>query len=146
MYVYAREHGISEEQLIIKEYITQNSKGNEEIFKGIYEKLDSKIGQYEATIEQLTGELDAAKKDELPYQQLASEISATYPEVKHIYLGQGAHISIDSLKVSPCLLLKVHTDTLMSESSVEQLKKWVKVRLQVENVEIENHASLNPAE
>ena len=146
MYVYAREHGINEEQLIIKEYITQNSKGNEEIFKGIYEKLDSKIGQYEAIIEQLTGELDAAKKDELPYQQLASEISATYPEVKHIYLGQGAHISIDSLKVSPCLLLKVHTDTLMSESSVEQLKKWVKVRLQVENVEIENHASLNPAE
>ena len=38
MYVYAREHGINEEQLIIKEYITQNSKGNEEIFKGIYER------------------------------------------------------------------------------------------------------------
>ena len=136
LYIYANEHGISEKQIVIKEYITQNSQGNDEVFKGIYERLDSKIGQYETTIEQLSNELQAAKKDELPYMQIASEISATYPEIKQIHIGQGTHIVIDSLKVTPCLIVKVKSDSLMSESTIAQFEKWIKVRLQVENVEI----------
>lgn len=136
LYIYANEHGISEQQIVIKEYITQNSQGNDEVFKGIYERLDSKIGQYETTIEQLSNELQAAKKDELPYMQIASEISATYPEIKQIHIGQGTHIVIDSLTVTPCLIVKVKSDSLMSESTIAQFEKWIKVRLQVENVEI----------
>lgn len=136
LYIYANEHGISEQQIVIKEYITQNSQGNDEVFKGIYERLDSKIGQYETTIEQLSNELQAAKKDELPYMQIASEISAAYPEIKQIHIGQGTHIVIDSLKVTPCLIVKVKSDSLMSEYSLTQFEKWIKVRLQVENVEI----------
>ena len=136
LYIYANEHGISEQQIVIKEYITQNSQGNDEVFKGIYERLDSKIGQYETTIEQLSNELQAAKKDELPYMQIASEISAAYPEIKQIHIGQGTHIVIDSLTVTPCLIVKVKSDSLMSESTIVQFEKWIKVRLQVENVEI----------
>ena len=138
LFAYAKEYGISEEQIVIKEYITQNSQGNEEIFKGIYERLDTKIGQYETTIQQLTTELQAAKKDELPYAQIANEISATYPQIKQIFMGQGARVTTDSLVVSPCLIVKVQTDTLMTETSIEQLGKWIKVRLQVENVEVDN--------
>lgn len=137
LYEYAKEQGISKDQILIKEYITQNAKGNDDVFKGIYEKLDSKIGQYETTIEQLTTELQAAKKDELPYMQLADEISVTYPGIKQVYIGHGAHITIDSLKVSPCLIVKVKSDTMMSESSFEQFKKWIKVRLQTENIEFD---------
>ena len=138
LYAYAKEHGITEEQIMIKEYITQTSQGNTEVFKGIYERLDSKIDQYETTIEQLTLELQAAKKEELPYMQIANEISASYPDIRHIYIGQGNHIVIDSLKISPCMLVKVKSDTLMSESSLEQFKKWIKVRLQTEHIEIEH--------
>ena len=136
MYAYAQEYGIRSEQIVIKEYITQNNQGNEEVFKGIYERLDTKIDQYETTIDQLTAELQAAKKDDLPYLQLANEIAASYPEIKQFHIGHGAHITIDSLKVSPCLLLSIQTDTLMNEASVDQFKKWIKVRLQVENIEI----------
>lgn len=137
LYVYAKEHGINEKQIVIKEYITQTSQNNDEVFKGIYERLDSKIDQYESTIEQLTLELQAAKKDEMPYLQIANEISASYPDIKHVYIGQGNHIAIDSLKVSPCMIVKVRSDTLMSESSLEQFKKWIKVRLQSEHIEID---------
>ena len=122
---------------MIKEYITQTSQNNDEVFKGIYERLDSRIEQYESTIEQLTLELQAAKKDEMPYMQIANEISASYPDIKHVFIGQGNHIGIDSLTVSPCLIVKVKSDTLMSESSIEQFKKWIKVRLQSENIEID---------
>ena len=142
LYVSANEYGISEKQIVIKEYITQNTQGNDEVFKGIYEKLDSKIGQYESTIEQLTVELQAAKKDDIPYMQIANEIAASYPEIKQIYIGQGTHITVDSLKVSPCVIVKVESDTLMAESSLEQFKKWIKVRLQAEDVEVD-HAVLN---
>jgi uncharacterized hydrophobic protein (TIGR00271 family) len=137
LYVYAKEHGINEEQIVIKEYITQTSHNNDEVFKGIYERLDSKIDQYESTIEQLTLELQAAKKDEMPYMQIANEIAASYPEIKHVFIGQGNHIAIDSLTVSPCLIVKVKSDTLMSESSLDQFKKWIRVRLQSENIEID---------
>lgn len=138
LYVYANEHGIAERQIVIKEYITQNTQSNGEMFKDIYERLDSKIGQYETTIEQLNTELQAAKKDELPYVQIANEISASYPEVKEVYIGQGAHITIDSLNVSPYLIVKVKSDSSMSDSSLEQFKKWLRVRLQTDNIEVDH--------
>ena len=46
-------------------------------------------------------------------------------------------IDIDSLKVSPYLIVKIKSDTLISEASLEQFKKWIKVRLQTENIEID---------
>ena len=136
LYAYAKEHGIKEEQIMIKEYITQTSQDNGDVFKGIYERLDTRIEQYEMTIEQLTSELKAAKKEELPYMQIANEISVSYPHINHIYIGQGNHICIDSLTTSPCLIIKVMSDSLMSESSLAQFEKWIKVRLQTENIEV----------
>ena len=138
LYASAKECGIKEEQLIIKEYITKNSQESEAVFKGIYERLDSQINKYELTIAQLNAELQAAKKNDLPYEQIASEIVATYPSVKHVYLGQGANVAIDSMKVRHTLLVKVQTDTLLPAVSVEQMKNWIKVRLQVEAVDVEN--------
>ena len=138
LYVYAQEHGISEEQIVIKEYITQSSNDSDEVFKGIYERLDTKIDNYETTIKELTGELQAIKREELPYVQIASEISASYPDIKHIYIGQGNHINIDNMKASPCLMVKIQSDSLMSDTSIEQFKRWIKVRLQTEDIEIEH--------
>ena len=138
LYVYAEEYGIKQEQIVIKEYVTKNSQDNEVIFKGIYERLDSEIEKYETTIEKLNQELQIAKKNDLPYLQIANEIIATYPSIKHIYMGQGAHVAVDSMAVTSCMMVKVQTDTLMNTSSLTQLKKWIQVRLQVENVQIDN--------
>ena len=138
LYVYAEEYGIKQEQIVIKEYVTKNSQDNEVIFKGIYERLDSEIEKYETTIEKLNQELQLAKKNDLPYLQIANEITATYPYIKHIYMGQGAHVAVDSMTVTSCMMVKVQTDTLMNTTSLTQLKKWIQVRLQVENVHIDN--------
>ena len=139
LYAYAKEYGIKEEQIIIREYTTQNStKESDTVFKGIYERLGSKIDKHEQTIEDLRLQLEQAKKEELPYIQLANEISATYPEVKHVYMGHGAHISLDSLVTTPCVMVEIKTDSLMSDSDFAQLKRWIQVRLQVENVEVQN--------
>ena len=64
-----------------------------------------------------------------------------YPDIKHVYIGQGNHIDIDSLKVSPSLIVKVKSDTMMSESTIAQFKKWIKVRLQTDNIEIEHSSA-----
>lgn len=138
LYAYAKEYGIKEEQIIIREYTTQNTKESDTVFKGIYERLGSKIDKYEQTIEDLRLQLEQAKKEELPYTQLANEISASYPEVKHIYMGQGAHITMDSLSVSPCLMVEIKTDSLMSNETVAQFKRWIQVRLQIQDVEVQN--------
>lgn len=140
LYAYAKEYGIKEEQIIIREYTTQNTKESDTVFKGIYERLGSKIDKHEQTIEELRLQLEQAKKEELPYTQLANEISASYPEVKHIYMGQGAHITMDSLSVSPCLMVEIKTDSLMSNETVAQFKRWIQVRLQIQDVEVQNIA------
>ena len=70
--------------------------------------------------------------------QLANEIAVSYPEIKQIYMGQGAQITLDSLSVSSCVMVKVETDSLMNETSLSQLKRWIQVRLQIENIEIQN--------
>ena len=138
LYAYAKEYGIKEEQIIIREYTTQNTKESDTVFKGIYERLGSKIDKHEQTIEDLRLQLEQAKKEELPYTQLANEISASYPEVKHIYMGQGAHITMDSLSVSPCLMVEIKTDSLMSNETVAQFKRWIQVRLQIQDIEVQN--------
>jgi hypothetical protein len=136
LYACAHEYGITEKQLIIKEYITKNNQENEGFFKGIYERLDSEIEQYEQTIEQLNQELQAVKQEELPYQQIAKELAVSYPNVKHIYMGQGAHVTLDSLKVTPCVMVKVQADSTMTDASKEQLQKWMQVRLQINDLQI----------
>ena len=139
LYAYAKEYGIREEQIIIREYTTQtNTKESDTVFKGIYERLGSKIDKHEQTIEDLRIQLEQAKKEELPYMQLASEISATYPEVKHVYMGQGAHVTLDSLAVTPCLMVEIKSESLMDSLTISQFKKWIQVRLQIENVEVQN--------
>ena len=138
LYAYAREHGITEEQLMIKEYITQDRKEDNGMFKDIYEKLDSEIDKHEQTILELTNALQEARKDELPYIQLANEIAAAYPSIKSVYMGQGAQIALDTIAVTPALYMKVHTEELMTEESLLQFKKWVQVRLQVEEVQVDN--------
>ena len=138
LYAYAKEYGILEEQIIIREYTTQNTKDSETAFKGIYERLGSKIDKYEQTIEDLRLQLEQTKKGELPYLQLANEISATYPEVKHVYMGQGAHIALDSLSLTHCLMVEIKTESLMDSVTVSQFKKWIQVRLQTEEVEVQN--------
>lgn len=137
LYTYAKEHGIEKEQIVIKEYITHSSNDNEEVFKGIYDRLDSKIDHYEITIDQLNRELQSIKKNELPYKQIAKEISVSYPGIKHVYMGQGNRVDIDSMKVTPCLIVKIQPDTLMDASSLEQFKRWLEVRLQTENIELD---------
>ena len=139
LYTYAKEYGIKEEQIVIREYSTQNTKENDNtVFKGIYERLGSKIDKHEQTIEDLRLQLEQAKKEELPYLQIANEISATYPEVKHVYMGQGAHIALDSLSLTSCLMVEIKTESLMDSVSVSQFKKWIQARLQIEEVEVQN--------
>lgn len=138
LYAYAREYGIEEKQFVVKEYITKKSRESDEAIKGIYQRFDSEIEERDMTIEQLTKELQNVKKGEIPYLQLASEVAVTYPNIKSISFGQGANVLVDSLKLSPCLMVKVQTDTLMTETSLEQLKNWIKVRLQVADVQLDN--------
>ena len=138
LYASAKEHGIGQEQLVIKEYITRDPRDNQAIFKDIYEKLDSEIETKEKTIEQLTNELRTAKKEELPYMQLANEIAASYPGIKHVVMGMGSRVDVDSQQVTPCLIVKVQSAELLSQPSLEQLKKWIRVRLQIDDVELDN--------
>ena len=138
LYAYAREYGIEEKQFVVKEYITKNSRESDEAIRGIYQRFDSEIEERDMTIEQLTKELQNVKKGEIPYLQLASEVAVTYPNIKSISFGQGANVLVDSLKLSPCLMVNVQTDTLMTETSLEQLKNWIKVRLQVADVQLDN--------
>ena len=42
------------------------------------------------------------------------------------------------MELTSCVLVTVKTDTLMHVATLEQLKKWIQIRLHVDNVEIDN--------
>ena len=52
-------------------------------------------------------------------------------------MGQGAHVTLDSLKVTPCVMVKVQADSTMTDASKEQLQKWMQVRLQITDLQID---------
>ena len=141
LYATAKEYGISQDQLIIKENSAQIALDAETIFQILSEDIDKRdatIAQLESTIEQLKNELDAALQKELPYESTASLISSQFPEVKQVYMGTGAQYSLMTKSLSHYVLVTVKTDSLMTDESIVKITNLVKADLKVENIQVDN--------
>ena len=157
LYASAKEYGIGQSQLIIKE----NSAGIDLDANSVFTSLTADIDRLEATIEQrdatieelkntitsLENELQAAKKKELPYENTASLISSQFPEVKQVYMGNGAEYCLEEEKLSHYLIVTVKTDSLMTDESLEKVCSLVKASMGIENIQVDNKiATYDPAE
>lgn len=135
-YIYkeAEQFGIREDQLRINDHTITGSDNDIELVKEIYDKMDTEVARRDADIRRLQEELDLARKDNLPYMQLAKEIISTYPSVKEVYMAQGASVQADSLSVTESVMVIVTADQPFAQSDSVRLHQWLKVRLETDEI------------
>ena len=124
----AENFGLKEEQILIKEHSLSNeSKDSEKLVLGIYERTEAEINKRETQIQSLEKELQLFKNTEIPYSQIAREITSQYPEIGEMYITRGVHIK-DTV-ANNCILLVPQTEKPVDEATIKRLNKWLKIRV-----------------
>jgi hypothetical protein len=130
----AAEFGLKEENIIMNDHARTEDFDDLELVKSIYDKMDTEVARRDDEIRRLREELKVAKGIDIPYIQIAKEIANTYPAVREVYLSQGAHVHTDSLNMTSSMTVVVRCDTLMVQDEYDRLSKWLKIRLNFEEV------------
>ena len=127
----AGRHGIKESQMRFTEKAMYEASDNisEKLVKGIYERTDSEITRRESRIRELEKELSIYKQEEIPYARITKEIHNQYPEITNLYIGRGASVDSDSLKVNNGIMIVAGSDKPIKESIREKLENWLQIRL-----------------
>lgn len=131
----AARYGLKEEQLRINDYSTTENVNDIELVKGIYERMDSEIGERDAEIHRLQTELQLVKDHDIPYAQLTREMASNYPSISEVHIARGERVMVDNTdSVSHSIIVVVRVDDQFDEVAHSKLEQWLKVRLEVENV------------
>jgi len=127
----ASEFGIRKGQLQIIEHLpTDGDDGSEKLMQGIFKRTDTEISKKENQIRSLEEELYNMKKTEIPYPQVAKEISAQFPEITDIYLSKGAQVhTADSTTVKNMLMVVAKSQKPIQPEKLQRLSNWLKIRL-----------------
>lgn len=133
----ASKHGITAEQLVIRDHFTSERGVASDIIKGIYARSDEQIAKRDEEIANLKKEMEAAQAKELPYTQITKEIANIFPTVESLNISSGKSITTDSLKVTNTLLVIAKSSEPMTMGDQEKLLKWLKIRLDNESVELQ---------
>ena len=81
-----------------------------------------------------THNLIIAKGNDIPYIQLTREIRNAYPAVTEVHISQGASVTSDSLKLSPCLSVIISCSEALSPEDANRLNEWLKIRMETEDI------------
>ena len=79
-------------------------------------------------------ELRKAKGEEVPYLQVAKEITSSYPSVGNICITSGANVQHGSTLPEHCVLVVADISKEFSDQERIRLTQWLKIRLNSENL------------
>ena len=97
--------------------------------QGIFSILESQLSQKDSLINSLKTKIDAMGGRDIPYSQIAKEVSVQWPEIKEIFLSRGASVTTDSLSANFGTLAIIKAVPPLSTEKVRRLEKWLQVRL-----------------
>lgn len=135
IYDTAARYGIAKSQLVINDHTTTEDINDIEVVRDIYERMDQEIGTRDAEIRRLQMELDRIEARDIPYTQIAREISSNYPTVSETHIARGERVAMentDSTQHTTIIAVRV-TNELDTESH-QSLEQWLKIRLNDENI------------
>ena len=132
----AHTFGIDEEQIILKENLTNRNDELAEkiVVQSIYERSDMEIKRRDTIIQNLEQELQIYKDKELPYNQIVKEIHAQYPEIVSISMTRGLSINPTSMENTEQVTIILTTDKAISTENIGKLQQWLRVKLNFENI------------
>lgn len=135
-YKEAEAYGIMRNQIIFHEDATnvREELSEAEIVKGIYEHTDLQINRLNDSIASLEAKLDGYKAMEIPVEAISKELFAQYPNITEVSLSRGASVHVTDSIANEQIIAFITTSKPMDSELHDRLVRWLKVRLDNENV------------
>ena len=135
LYSVAAEYNIGKDQIRIRDYSIEE-KSDMNAFKDIYEKKESIISAKEQEIVLLKNELERIRNNELEYDKISKEIFSIKSSVHEVSITTGHSFNRDSLSGNAVISVVVDSADSISISELEELKQWLKIRLDTEKIDV----------
>jgi uncharacterized hydrophobic protein (TIGR00271 family) len=135
LYSVASEYNIEKEQIQIRDYALEE-KSDMNAFKDIYEKKESIISAKEQEIILLKNELEKIKNNKLEYDRISKEIFSIKSSVSDVTIAKGHSFNRDTTVSKEVIYVTISSADSIAASEVDELKEWLKVRLDTDKIEV----------
>jgi uncharacterized hydrophobic protein (TIGR00271 family) len=134
----AENYGIMRSQIVIHEDATvQVDRFNEtELVKSLIATNTNNIQVRDDSIKVLNAQLETYKQQQLPAAQLAAELQVQMPDIVRITMAKGTAMEKDVVTSENQVVVIVYCNKMPGETERAKVLEWLKVRLQVEDIEI----------
>ena len=136
IYRSAEEYGITRSQIIFHEDATSMRQefSEKEIVKGIYEQTEKQISRLNDSIAKLGDALNAYKEKELPVEAVSKELFAQYANITSLSLSRGSSVAVEGEGETEQIVAFVTSNEPLTDDQKDRIERWLKVRLNNENV------------
>lgn len=126
LYAEAEKNGISHTQIRILEDATiEVRRLNEtEVMKDWLASTEAQLQQRDDSIRVLNKQLDVFKAQQLPVEQITSEVQTQWPQITSVTLARN----------EKQIVLLVQAEPALNEDDQQRISRWLSVRLQADNV------------
>ncbi len=140
IYKSADEYGIKRSQIIFHEDATsiRQELSESEIVKGIYEHTDQQIKRLNDSIIKLSTALSDYESKEIPVEAVSKELFAQYPDITEVSLSSGSTVHASDNTTTEQILAFITTNKPMDADLHDRIERWLKVRLNNENILVIN--------
>lgn len=134
----AENYGIMRSQIVIHEDATvQVDRFNEtEIVKNLMATNASNVQVRDDSIKVLNAQIAHYKQQELPAKQLAEELQVQLPSITRLTLAKGTALEQNMVMSEEQVVVVAHCSEMPSEEEKARVYEWLKIRLQVEDLEM----------
>lgn len=134
----AENYGIMRSQIVIHEDATvQVDRFNEtELVKSLIATNTNNIQVRDDSIKVLNAQLENYKQQQLPAAQLAAELQVQMPDIVRITMAKGTAMEKNVVTSENQVVVIVYCNKMPGETERAKVLEWLKVRLQVEDIEI----------
>ena len=134
----AENYGIMRSQIVKHEDATvQVDRFKEtEIVKNLIATNASNIQVRDDSIKVLNAQIALYKQQELPAKQLAEELQVQLPSITRLTLAKGTALEQNVVMSEEQVVVVAHCSEMPSEEEKARVYEWLKVRLQIDSLEI----------
>ena len=134
----AENYGIMRSQIVIHEDATvQVDRFNEtEIVKNLMATNANNIQVRDDSIKVLNAQIAHYKQQELPAKQLAEELQVQLPSITRLTLAKGTALEQNMVMSEEQVVVVAHCSEMPSEEEKARVYEWLKIRLQIQDLEI----------
>jgi uncharacterized hydrophobic protein (TIGR00271 family) len=127
----ASNFGIKKNQIdIVEQLPSDNNDESSKLMQGIFARTDTEISRREEQVRSLEAEIKILKDNNIPYSQIAREISTQYPEITDVSMAKGAEVhTADSVKMQRRIMVIAKSAKPIGQEKIKHLTDWLKLRL-----------------